>query len=84
MSDDIFEGFHWHSSIGIDVELDGRKKFVTRIPNTRKARSMFIACNNLLIHKTTKALWKISDDEKSIEPIFPTDILTEDDLQEES
>jgi len=81
MSDDIFESFHWHSAIGIDAELDGRKKFVTRVPNTRKARSMFTASgSNLLIHKATKALWKVSDDEQTIEPVFSTDVLNENDL----
>ena len=84
MSSDIYENFHWHSAIGIDAELDGRKKFVTRVPNTKKARSMFVASgNDLLIHKATKALWQVSEDEKTIEPVFPTDILSEKDLLEE-
>jgi hypothetical protein len=83
MGKDIFDGFLWHSSIGIDDNLDGRKKFVTRIANTPKARSMFIASgDSFLIHRTTRALWKLSDDKKSIEPVFDTDVLGEEEVRE--
>jgi len=80
---DILEGFCWHSSIGIDLAIDGSKNFVTRLPNTRRARSMFTASGkDYLIHKTTNALWKMSDDRSCIEPVFGTDILSEDDVRE--
>ena len=84
MSDsDIFEGFSFHSSIGIDFELDGSRRFVSRLPNTRRARSMFAeAGNDLLVHKTNRCLWKISDDKQSIEPVFGTDVLSDEDVQE--
>jgi len=83
MSRDVFDGFLWHSAIGIDASLDGNKRFVTRIANTAKARSMFVASGeNFLIHRTTRALWKLSDDKKSIEPVFDTDILGEDEVRE--
>lgn len=73
----------WHSSIGIDETVKDHKKFVTRLPNNKQARTMFItAGKNLLVHKTTQALWKISEDEKSIEPVFGSDVLTEEDLEE--
>lgn len=79
---DIFADFNWHSCIGIDAAIDGRKKFVTRLPNSRKARSMFVASGDrLLIHRTTRALWKLSDDQKSIEPVFDTDVLSDDDVK---
>ena len=82
MSQDIFEGFCWHSSIGIDTTLDGNKRFVTRLPNNRIAREMFTASgNNLLIHKTTKSLWKLSDDKQTIEPVFSSDVLSDDDVR---
>ena len=82
MSEDIFEGFCWHSSIGIDSTLDGNKKFVTRLPNTRVALDMFTASgNNLLIHKTTRCLWKLSDDKKTIEPVFSSDVLSVDEVK---
>jgi hypothetical protein len=43
---------------------------------------MFIvAGENFLIHKTTRCLWKLSDDKKSIEPVFNRDVLTEDDVK---
>jgi len=85
MRGDIFEEFSWHSSIGIDDALDGHKRFVTRIANTQRARRQFIAAgggDNILVHKTTRALWKISDDKQSIQPVFATDVLTDDDLAE--
>jgi len=79
----ILEDFNWHSSIGIDASLDGNKRFVSRMPNTKQARMMFVAAgNDLLIHKTTKCLWKVSDDKKSIEPVFSNDILTEDEVKQ--
>jgi hypothetical protein len=80
---DIFENFAWHSSIGIDSAIDGNKQFVTRLPNTAKARRSFVASgDSLLIHRTTKSLWKVSDDKKSIEPVFATDVLTEDQVKQ--
>jgi len=80
---DIFADFNWHSCIGIDASLEDNKRFVTRIANCKQARSMFMdAGNDLLIHKTTRCLWKISDDKKSIEPVFRHDILTEDDVKQ--
>jgi hypothetical protein len=83
MSQDIFEGFSWHSSIGIDASIDGNKKFVTRLANTKRARAMFIASvNNMLIHRTTRALWCLSDDKKSIVPAFDTDVLGEKEVKE--
>lgn len=82
-SNDIFENFNWHSSIGIDQTLSGDKRFVTRLPNNRRARAMFEAAgDDLLIHKTTRCLWKITEDTKGIEPIFSNDVLTEDEVRE--
>jgi len=80
--EDVFEGFGWHSSIGIDCALDGSRRFVTRLPNTKVAMSMFLAVGNrFLVHKTTRCLWKLSDDKKSIEPVFSSDVLTEDEVK---
>lgn len=76
----------WHSSIGMDAflgqvsdEVTGRA-FVASVPNDAKHRKMFVASNELLIHRATKALWKVSADGSSIEPVFDSDVLTEDDL----
>jgi hypothetical protein len=79
---DIFESFNWHSSLGFDSTLASSRKVVTRLPNSKEARSMFTSVgSNLLIHKTTRCLWKLSDDKKGIEPVFGNDILTEDDVK---
>ena len=82
-SDNLFEDFQWHSSIGLDSLLQERSQFVTSMPNNRLARSMFVeAGDSTLIHKTTRALWKISDDKASIVPMFSTDILTEEEVRQ--
>lgn len=71
----------WHSSL--DSFL-GKKKICKSLPYNKKAKKMFIATGSgeLLIHKTSKALWKISEDGKSIEPVFDTDVLTEEDMKD--
>lgn len=83
-SGDIFDSFSWHSSLGLDSTLaSSGRKVVTKLPNSREARSMFTAVgNNLLIHKTTRCLWKLSEDKDGIEPVFGNDILTEDDVKQ--
>ena len=79
---DVLEDFTWHSAIGIDCDLDG-KRLVARLPRTRRALGMFEASgNDLLIHKTTRCLWKLSDDNKHIEPVFGSDVLTEEEVAE--
>ena len=80
---DILEGFSWHSSVGIDDVLGEGKRFVTRIRATKRAMTMFDAAgNDLLIHKTTRCLWKLSDDKTHIEPVFGNDVLSEDEAAE--
>jgi hypothetical protein len=82
---DIFENFSWHSSIGLDKSIEGSTKFVTRLPNTEATRRHFVAAargENFLVHRTTKSLWRMSEDSKTIEPLFPTDILSEDQVRE--
>jgi len=80
---DIFEGFSWHSCIGIDFALDGSKEFATRLPKTARTMDMFASGGgDSLIHKTTKALWRVSEDGNYIEPTHATDILTAEDLEE--
>jgi len=52
------------------------------LPNNRQARAMFTASgNNLLIHKTTRCLWKMSEDKKTIEPVFSSDVLSVDEVK---
>jgi hypothetical protein len=80
---DFLESFEWHSSLGIDETIVNKKKKIASLPNTKKARELFImAGENLLIHKSTNALWKLSKDKKSITPVFDTDILSADELEE--
>lgn len=82
MSRDIIDSFSWHSSIGIDDSLDLNKKFVTRLAASHSNLGMFaVAGEDLLVHKTTKALWKFSEDRKTIEPVFGSDILTAEELE---
>tara|TARA_R110000824_G_scaffold163460_1_gene339226 strand:- start:28 stop:285 length:258 start_codon:yes stop_codon:yes gene_type:complete len=77
---DFLDGFSWHSSIGV-VPSD-EIKFFQRLDNTKEARTMFSAVpgDNFLIHKSTKALWKFSEDSQYIEPLFESDILTEEQI----
>lgn len=83
MSENIFDNFNWHSCIGIDCINSGEKQFVTRLPNTKKAMSMFIvAGENTLVHRTTRCLWCFSDDKKSIQPVFGSDVLSEEEVRE--
>ena len=82
---DILEGFCWHSSLGISGYMtgDGNERFITRMANTKEARSQFVkAGDDLLIHKTTKCLWKLSDDKRSLVPVFASDVLSEEEALE--
>jgi len=79
---DVLEHFTWHSAVGIDCAMDG-KRMVARLPKTKRALSMFEAAgNDLLIHKTTRCLWRLSEDSKHIEPVFGNDVLTEEQVAE--
>jgi len=83
MNDNFFDDFAWHSSIGFEPAPDKGKRFATELKNTNRARRMFTAAGDkTLIHKTTRALWRISDDNTKIIPMFSTDILTEDEIRE--
>ena len=82
MVKDFLSNFSWHSSLGLEGAVEVRK-VVSRLPNTKVARSMFLtAGNSLLIHKTNKCLWKVSRDGNSIEPVFASDVLSEEDVRE--
>lgn len=78
---DLFDEFSWHSAIGEDSLTSEGNRVVSTMPKTAKTMSMFAnAGGGLLVHKCTKALWRISEGEDSIEPVFANDVLTEDDL----
>lgn len=79
---DFFNKYRWHSSLEINEEITG-KKIITKLANSRNNRGKFLRVakdSDFLIHKSTKSLWKISEDGKSIVPVFDDDILTEDNL----
>ena len=73
----------WHSSIGFK-KLENRvvRKYVAGLPINSRVMSMFASAGrDVLIHKTTKCLWRMSKDGKSIEPVFANDVLTVDDVK---
>jgi hypothetical protein len=79
---EILAEIGFHSAVGIDSFFQKDKRhIVARIPNGPKVASSFTAAGGtLLIHKTSKSLWKLSPDKSFIEPVFATDVLSEDDL----
>jgi len=78
---DVLADFNWHSSIGIDDAIENNKRFVTKVAATKTAMIDFVAAGDYLVHKSTNALWRMSDDKGYIEPVFGSDILTEDELR---
>ena len=82
---EFLSSFEWHSSVGLDTDLaDSEELTISKLANNDFNRAKFLnAGENLLIHKSSQALWKLSEDKKSIEPVFDSDILNENDLQGE-
>jgi len=80
ISEKWFDEFIWNSSIN---NVPAKKRFCNSLPNNKKARQMFIATDSgkLLIHKSSRALWRLSEDGKSIEPVFDADVLSEQDIE---
>lgn len=79
---DIYSKFEWHSSCPIDNELGVTRRVIRKLANTSANRRAFhTAGDNFLIHKSKRALWKVSEDGASIEPVFATDVLEEADLE---
>ena len=79
---DFFNEYRWHSSIEINDNIKN-KKIISRLANNKANRNKFIKVasnSDFLIHKSEKVLWKISEDGKSIIPVFDDDILTEDNI----
>lgn len=78
----FFEDYHWHSSIQLNQNIKG-KKLISKLTNTKQNRNRFLKVaskSDFLIHRSTKALWKFSEDGQSIIPVFDDDILTEQSL----
>lgn len=78
----IFEDYRWHSIAEPNAGIS-KKRIIRSLPAKAANLAKFIRISkdgSFLIHKSTKALWKFSDDHKRIEPVFKDDVLTEDSL----
>jgi len=79
---DIFDKFEWHSSCPVDSILGVSRKVIRRMANNSVNRLAFYSAGEqFLIHKSKRALWKVSEDGVSIEPVFASDVLDESDLE---
>lgn len=79
---DIFHDFQWHSVME-PTRQTARRRIVRSLAASEDNLARFMRVSkdsSLLIHKSTKALWKFADDNKTIVPAFDDDILTEDKL----
>lgn len=78
---DIFEDFHWHSSYS-PSKATSKKRIIRSLPAKYADSKSFqrVGSGSMLIHRPTAALWKFSDDKKTIVPVFQDDdeLLTED------
>lgn len=81
----FFDDYKWHSSLELGENIKG-KKIIRKVTASRQNLSRFIpidgriktAGSKYFIHKATKDLWKMSDDGKCIEAVFPDDVLPEE------
>lgn len=79
---DFFNDYKWHSSLELGSNMQG-KRIVRKLRASSQNVNRFIKLasdSNFCIHKATKELWRFSEDGKYIEPVFPDDVLTEDQL----
>ena len=82
MATDIFEDYQWHSCSEPKRGISGRR-IIRSLPVRASVMEKFrrvTSNSNFLIHKSSSALWKFSEDGKRIEPVFQDDVLTEDKL----
>lgn len=78
----FFEDYKWHSALELGEGIRG-KRIVRKVTASRQNQSRFIRIakdSDYCIHKATKELWKFSEDGKYIEPVFPDDVITSDQL----
>ncbi len=79
---DVLSNFQWHSSFPLDETINKKKK-ITKIAKTKANLEKFSkvrTASEFLIHKSSKALWRMSSDGSFIEPVFEGDILAKEDL----
>lgn len=81
MSKHVIEDIKWHSCIDLGDDNVSAKQLY-KIPVSSMGQKFIKAHkdSSFLIHKSTKALWRFSDDGKYIKPVFEEDILTEGNL----
>lgn len=89
-SDDFTVSYGWHSSTGLDPSMGPKRRILANMPVAHEYTKLMFrnaGCdyngNNILIHKTRNCLWKFDDSGKKIIPMFASDILTAEDLQED-
>ncbi len=89
-ADDFTLSCGWHSSIGIDPTMGAKRRIVASIPVEHEYTKLmfrnagsYSAGRDLLIHKTRNCLWKFDDNGTKIVPVFASDVLTAEDLQED-
>jgi len=92
---EVLSSSQWHSCLSFDSVIASNQHRKLSMPNTEDNLLQFVfagniktASNNrrgqagqLLIRKTDRALWKVSDDGHCIEPAFTDDIITVGDDQ---
>lgn len=82
----------WHSAIGFDIVDSCNQRKKQAVDNSVDNLDMFDSAGHpgkvrvassgrgvpgeLLIHRSSRALWRVSDDGKRIEPAFSDDIIT--------
>ena len=79
---DIFNDYRWHSCIEPNKGIS-KKKIVRSLLATEENKAKFTKISdggNVLIHKSSQALWRFSDDGKRIEPLYQDNPITEDEL----
>lgn len=70
---------HQRKKMALDNNIDNRRHFIAAgFPSPERYASLTGngKAGELLIHKASRALWKISDCGKKIEPAFEDDIIT--------
>ena len=80
---EYYDDFSWHSSTGINKK-DSKSNSLSRLANNDKNLEMFKVAtieSKLLIHKATGKLWRFSEDGAVIEPVFDSDVLSCEDLE---
>jgi hypothetical protein len=89
---ELLDRSQWHSSLSFDAVFASGQHMKNTLKNSPRNRAEFIPAGSpssarfasqstgqpgeLLIRKADRALWRVSDDGKRIEPAFSDDIIT--------